>query len=266
MSRDDNLRHSDIKVIYQQGDKDICSWAGAATALHNRGFVSQGAFIFATGWSKPEDQSWSPFVQALQKCMPSYHVVSKKNQPITETLATTNNVVMVVLQLLDSIGNTTHSVSVSDDFIFDSNEKYALPYSQKHLNRCVSTMEYQCEAVKFVKAIYVSKPNTSLFLFHRVIASILHILNQVNDETTFNQIMYFFKWNTPLMKQEQQRVNSFVAKHVRRMCFGNFQSCFNSFVCIDLDLSNPMSTLHNDDGHPTVHDLAFNVTKETKGT
>ena len=54
----------------------------------------------------------------------------------------------------DLLGGISHAFTIVDGLIFDSNENFALEFSEENINRCLSTLDQPCKAVRVNRGLY----------------------------------------------------------------------------------------------------------------
>ena len=140
---------TNVPIAFKQYHRDICAWAGAASATFHLGLQKQASTFFSIPWSTDKGINWNPFLKEMRRCLPNFEItVRNKALSLDENLFTdTNSIGMAVILLEDNVGGVTHSVAIANGLIFDSNEKFALPFNKASLDRCVSTPETQCQVV-----------------------------------------------------------------------------------------------------------------------
>ena len=151
--------------------------------MYQAGLYQQACALFAHSWHYNQGANWKSLMTELQRLLPNWRMTEKKDQSIEMDLVNrTSNKQMIVLLLEDNHGGTSHAIAVTENCIFDSNEKTSLPIrnDQSTLHRCVSTMLYQCKVVKYPKVIFLNKVSTMLFLIQRFFFSVAKTFNMSN--------------------------------------------------------------------------------------
>ena len=139
--------------------------------MYQAGLHHQACALFAHSWLHDQGVNWNPLMNQLQHLLPNWRMTEKKDQSIEMDLVNrTSNKQMIVLLLEDNYGGTSRTIAVTENCIFDSNEKTSLPIQndQSTLHRCVSTMLYQCKVVKYPKVIFLNKVSTVSFLIQQI--------------------------------------------------------------------------------------------------
>ena len=199
-----NLNNSLPQIKYKQQDRALCLWASTASALHAAGLERQASAIFAEGWINENQTSWNMFSIYVRRILPLYQAFSLEDITLAQYINLTRSFKFVIGQLVDSIGNSTHRVCVYSGMIFDSNETHALALSVHNLDRCVYHPEFPATADKLQKVYCLYPKSGQLNLLNRILVTMMRVVNNAEDDLTFNKVLKFFNKTENNSKKNQQ--------------------------------------------------------------
>ena len=136
LSKHGMIAMTDVPVAFKQFEREICAWAGAASAMFHVGLHKQACAFFSICWFTDKGINWNPFLKEMRKCLPNYDI-TVRNKALSinnKLLDDTNSFEMAVTLLEDNVGGVTHSVTIANELIFDSNEQFALPFNRQSLD------------------------------------------------------------------------------------------------------------------------------------
>ena len=99
----------------------------------------------------------------------------------------------VVASLRDSHGGESHAITVSDNLIFDSNEKYTLDLCKDNLDRCVSSNIENDEVRSIPYCLCLHPRNNILKMENRVFLSLIWFFLKTGLFNLANETKAFFK-------------------------------------------------------------------------
>ena len=192
-------------------------WASTASALYACGYEEQSSTMFAQSWLNQFDFSWNKFNGMLQKFLPQHHITVKHEVKIDDIFVEDEDILFQVLQLVDSFGNESHCVTASANTIFDSNEKYGLPFTRESLDRCVTSPAYPCTAVHVKRVIKIHNVDNSLSLLNQMFVTIIRTFNQCGDTVSAKYFEQYFATKTGIRKKNDKTVLKQCVKVFKRL-------------------------------------------------
>ena len=142
-------------VKFQQGDSDTCVVSSLASALYEKGLRIESdvlnrkaTFIYKRGTPMKD------LMTALQSVLPVGMVPAWIKDTFNHRLHLHASDVFVG-QMQAKDGSSTHAVSIFNNWIFDSNEKRAIPLCDEGLDVCCSTDEDYSQFLFFERGILV---------------------------------------------------------------------------------------------------------------
>ena len=180
-------------IAYHQRGQDICVWASTASALHVAGYTTEACYLFSQAWMLRFNSMWMEFIHKLSILMPAFDVKVYKDISLEDTMELAQTNFLVVCQIVDSLGNATHGVTVMGNVIFDSNEKYGLHLSRDGFDKCIFDPLFPSTAALIKKAVCLSKWRNPLVPFRRIIITMLSCFNRTKESGSFDDLIEFYK-------------------------------------------------------------------------
>ena len=134
-------RNDAPQVRYSQGPHDTCIYSSFASALHYLGAKHAAHHISTTAVG---DAGSDPVtvLQRLSKRIDKTNVRFLKPSKLPKTFVLTSEMednMMLVGSLVASDGSVNHAVTITQGWIFDSNEQFALPLTKEALDVCTQS-------------------------------------------------------------------------------------------------------------------------------
>jgi hypothetical protein len=155
-----NLRVSgapSIRFIQSEG-RDLCVSKSLASALFAIGFVKEAEIIDEFGEKNLAGNVVDAFQKVKQKAvsvLPSWLQVKKIPLDfVWHRDLPDSSILLAVLSASD--GHRNHAVTIHGGFIYDANEKSAIPFNQEGMDYCVSTDLQSCRFVNFRRGFMFS--------------------------------------------------------------------------------------------------------------
>ena len=137
--RRSSLEAPTIKFV-QSNEEDLCVSNSLASALFNIGFRKQAEEIVKFGQREVAGgtvDALEKVVNFASKILPPW--LQMKRKPMEYDWKTMDEKIVFVGVLFASDGSSSHAVTIHGSYIYDANEKVALPLCQDALDYCTST-------------------------------------------------------------------------------------------------------------------------------
>jgi hypothetical protein len=142
-------------VKYRQNGQFSCLFSSAASGLYYFGFDRSASAVADVASKYSSDQkdgfhNWGRLIEVIQKnckVLQPRRIQTKSERQWDQGLHIGYDPLQdfchypIVLQLQDADGGIQHAVTIVEDWIFDSNNRHALPRTRAALNWCCSTDE-----------------------------------------------------------------------------------------------------------------------------
>jgi hypothetical protein len=142
------------RIHYKQKEGErTCMVYAAASALHYLGWTNVAAWAYnQTKHYINDPNAFHKFVQELRKRNKKLRTTKEKGVNTAKTMNLGEAVLqgLLLVRILGSDGKDDHCVALTQEWIFDSNFKYALPRSRQSLDSCCSSDDIPCTYVRAV--------------------------------------------------------------------------------------------------------------------
>jgi len=181
------------EIQFKQMNHDLCLPLSLANALFKDGLIESATALFSAAWTQGTRMKWGTLNQLIRKLCPHLEIVVKKRFSLDEFYEDCSNNMYMVVSILDSSGNESHAITVSDNLIFDSNEVYALPLCQANLDRCVSSNLFDATACSIAYGLCLHPRNNILKMENRVFLSLIWIFQKTGMFDLANETREYFQ-------------------------------------------------------------------------
>ena len=143
-------------ILYRQESRDDCVFCGLASALAFFGAHQTGVHINDQRFRKynKRQTDWQVAHDVMRKNgWVTIAYESRKDTKILAKYPHFNECILMVI-LCGSDGSVSHSVSICQNYIFDSNRRHALPMLKESLDWCCSAPGISVEFKAYYRAVY----------------------------------------------------------------------------------------------------------------
>lgn len=140
-------------VKFQQTEGiDLCAFKSFASALHSMGFTEEAEVVNDAGveHGKGTVDGFEYLRKVATETLPRWVQISKTRSNFKWTAELSPQMVFVAV-LLASDGNCSHAVTIHRGWLFDANEKYAIPMCKEALDYCTCDETQTSTFVQFHK-------------------------------------------------------------------------------------------------------------------
>ena len=154
------IRKDAPKVYYNQnGTGDLCVSKSFASILHHVGFIAEAKLIDTKFQQKidcfsDDDCNLCAIYKYASKLLPSWMQCTAKGIKNFDWDKDIQDFDLFLGVLIGSDGHINHAVAIFNKWIFDSNEKSAIPLCQEGLNYCVSSKNEKVEFLGFKRGFF----------------------------------------------------------------------------------------------------------------
>ena len=166
-----NLIKSDApKLKYtQEGKIDTCVSKAFASVLHYAGYTEIASNINGKFFSKKEvyvcsEPNYTAILAFATPKLPKWLQLCRKRIDKMRWDTDINQYDIFVAGVVGTDGVANHAIAIYNNWVFDANEKIALPLCKEALDYCVSTKDQKFEFVKFTSGFYYREQGNKLRL------------------------------------------------------------------------------------------------------
>lgn len=151
-----SLRLSTAPIIqYTQSEgMDLCVSKSLASVLHSIGLIKEAKEVdqYAEHFQIGGKAETLKLVHnRAMRCLPKWLQPTKITRHNFDWKVDMNKSVIMVGVLISSDGNCSHAITLHDRFIYDANERVAIPLSQEGLDYCTSDGERRSKFLHFLR-------------------------------------------------------------------------------------------------------------------
>ena len=151
-----SLRLSTAPIIqYTQSEgMDLCVSKSLASVLHSIGLIKEAKEVdqYAEHFQIGGKAETLKLVHnRAMRCLPKWLQPTKITRKNFDWKVDMNKSVITVGVLILSDGNCSHAITLHDRFIYDANERVAIPLSQEGLDYCTSDGERRSKFLHFLR-------------------------------------------------------------------------------------------------------------------